>query len=68
MLKIDELITILKNTRYKLGDIEVCKLGHYGEIVEMSYLDVGIDKVISGRDKGRTVFNLDTPDIGPEPD
>lgn len=73
MLYIDGLINILKMIRELEGNIEVCKIGHFGEINEMSPYDISAD---SGTDynyaKGayvqRKVVNIDTPDIGPEPD
>lgn len=71
MLKLDELITILQQGRKKYGDIEVCKVGHYGEIHEIESFDIRFEKAREGAfgdGKGRIVVNLDTPDTGPEPD
>lgn len=73
MLYIDDLIQKLIKIRNKSGNLEVCKLGHLGEINEMSMYDitieVGIDYNEAKRSyKKRKVVNMDTPDIGPEPD
>jgi len=73
MLYIDELIDALVEIKKESGRLEVCKIGYFGEINEMSIHDVTVDTAIDfneakGSYKKRKVVNMDTPDIGPEPD
>lgn len=73
MLYIDELIQKLIEIRNKKKNIEVCKIGHYGEINEMSITDISTDvatdyNYAKGSYVNREVVNINTPDIGPEPD
>ncbi len=71
MLKIDELITVLKKARFDHGNLQVCKTGHYGEIYDMDRSDIEVREAregVFGDGKKHTVLDLDTPDIGPEPD
>lgn len=73
MLYIDDLIDKLIEIKNEKGKLEVCKIGHYGEINEMSIFDITIDTATDynnakGSYKKRKIVNIDTPDIGPEPD
>lgn len=71
MLRIDELITALKKARHQHGDLQVCKTGYYGEILDMDLSDIGVrdaQEGVFGEGKKHTVLELNTPDIGPEPD
>lgn len=73
MLYIDGLINTLKMIKELEGNLEVCKLGHLGEINEMSMYDITVDtgtdyNEAKGSYKKRKIVNIDTPDIGPEPD
>lgn len=73
MLYIDELIQKLIEIRNKKGNLEACKIGHFGEINEMSITDISTDtgtdyNYAKGSYVNREVVNIDTPDIGPEPD
>jgi len=69
---IDDAIAKLKEIREKEGNLEVCKVGHYGEINEMSTYDISIYREARegswGEGKKRPVVDLCVPDIGPEPD
>lgn len=73
MLYIDDLIQELIKIRNEKGKLEVCKIGHFGEINEMSIINISTDiatdyNEAKGRYVQREVVNIDTPDIGPEPD
>lgn len=70
VLTIDELITILEKAKERFGNLQVCKVGFYGEIHEMDCHDIEVCKAqpASGIRGARRVVNLDTPGIGPEPD
>ena len=71
MLRIDELITILRDIRYRFGNLQVCKVGHYGGIHDMYPTDIRVEEAqegVFGDGKKHTVLDIDTPDIGPEPD
>ena len=69
---IDDVIAKLKEIREKEGNLEVCKVGHYGEINEMSKYDISVYRNAGegtwGEGKKRPVVDLCVPDIGPEPD
>jgi len=69
---IDDAIAKLKEIREKEGNLEVCKVGYYGEINEMSTYDISIYREARegswGEGKKRPVVDLCVPDIGPEPD
>jgi len=69
---INDAIAKLKEIREKEGNLEVCKVGHYGEINEMSKYDIGVYRNARegtfGEGKARPVVDLCTPDIGPDPD
>lgn len=73
MLYIDNLIQKLIKIRNEEGKLEVCKIGHFGEINEMDIYNISVDTATDynkakGSYKSRKVVNIDTPDIGPEPD
>ena len=71
MLYIDDLIGKLIEIRNRLGKLEVCKIGHYGEIYAMSIDDIYVrtaSRDVFGAGKETTIVNICTPDIGPEPD
>jgi hypothetical protein len=73
MLYIDDLIQKLTEIKNEKGNLEVCKIGHFGEINEMSIYDISVDTATDyneakGSYKKRKVVNIDAPDIGPEPD
>lgn len=69
-MTIDELIKILTYIRKTEGNLEICKLGHYGEIYPMSkysfYVTTGYKKIYLHKTK--RIVNIETPYIGPEPD
>lgn len=72
MLYIDDLLQKLIEIKGKKGNLEVCKIGHFREINEMSIDDISTDTAIDlnqakGSYKRREIVNIDTPDIGPEP-
>lgn len=73
MLYIDDLIQKLIEIKNEKGKIEVCKIGHFGEINEMSTHNISVNTATDfnqakGSYKNREVVNINTPDIGPEPD
>lgn len=73
MLYIEDLIQKLIEIKNEKGKLEVCKIGHYGEINEMSIFDISTDtgtdyNYAKGSYVQRLIVNIDTPDIGPEPD
>jgi hypothetical protein len=73
MLYIDELIRKLIEIKNRKGNLEACKIGHLGEINEMSIRDISTDTATDyneakGSYKHREIVNINTPDIGPEPD
>jgi hypothetical protein len=68
MLYIDDLIQKLIKIKNEKGKLEVCKIGHYGEINEMSINDITVDTGIDyneakGYYKERKVVDIDTPHI-----
>jgi hypothetical protein len=67
---IDDAIIKLKEIREKEGNLEVCKVGHYGEINELHEISVyrNAGEGTWGEGKKRPVVDLLIPDIGPEPD
>jgi hypothetical protein len=65
---IDDLLDHLKKLREKHGNLEVCKIGHFGEINEMDLFDINVYMAYEDMKTERKVINVDTPDIGPEPD
>ena len=69
---IDDVIDRLNDIRKKEGNLEVCKVGHYGEINEMSAWDISVYREAGegtfGEGKKRPVVDLCVPDIGPDPD
>ncbi len=69
---IDDVIDRLKDIRKKEGNIEICKVGHFGEINEMTACDISIYRNARegtfGDGKERPVVDFCTPDIGPDPD
>ncbi len=71
MLSIDELIIILNDIKEEHGNINVCKVGHYGEIHHLDQSDIGAQAAaegVFGEGAEKMIVNIDTPDIGPEPD
>lgn len=69
MLSIDSVISHLQKFKAKHGNIEICKVGHFGEINEMSEWDIVTRKVhVKGKTRRKTVVDIHLPDIGPEPD
>lgn len=73
MLYIDKLINKLIEIKKVNGILEVCKIGHFGEINEMDIYNISVDIATDynhakGSYVNRKVVNVDTPDIGPEPD
>lgn len=71
MLYIDDLIQKLIKIRNGTKNLEVCKIGHYGEINEMDIDDIYVRNAsggVFGDNNERKVINIDTPDIGSEPD
>ncbi|TET59643.1 MAG: hypothetical protein E3J47_08145 [Candidatus Stahlbacteria bacterium] len=68
MLLLDDVIKNLKEIRAKHGNIEICKIGHFGEINEMDDWGISVRKVnVKGEKKRKPVVDICTPDIGPEP-
>lgn len=70
---IDDVIKKLQEIRKKEGNLEVCRIGHFGEINEMSAYDFSVwREARPGRfgDDGppRAVLDITAPDIGPDPD
>ncbi len=66
-----DVITKLEEIRKKEGNLEVCRVGHFGEINEMSLYNIcakNAHEGVMGGGKMRRVADLETPDIGPEPD
>ena len=71
MLSIDDAIEKLQEIRTKHGgNLEVCKIGHFGEINEMHKSQIYARKgeISMSNTNTKMVVNIDTPDIGPEPD
>lgn len=71
MLNINELIIALNGIKKEYGNLNVCKVGHYGEIHHLSLSD--IEPIVAaggvfGEGTRKMVVNIDTPDVGPEPD
>lgn len=71
-IHINDVLVKLMDIRAKEGNLEVCKVGHYGEINEMSIGDINIYRNAGegtfGQGKKKPVVDLCVPDIGPEPD
>lgn len=72
-IHIDEVIKKLQEIREKEGNLEVCRIGHFGEINEMSGYDFSVWRNARpgrfGEDgPARDVVDICTPDIGPDPD
>lgn len=71
MLYIDDLIQELIKIKNRRGNIEACKIGHYGEINELGLEDIYVRRASRGTfgdGEEITVVNIDAPDIGPDPD
>lgn len=70
-IHIDDVIAKLKELRKKEGNLQVCRVGNYGEIHEMSTSDISPYNArhgTFGEGKAERVIDLATPDIGPDPD
>ena len=71
-IHINDVIDRLKGIREKEGNLEVCKVGHYGEINKMTAWDINVYREAGegtfGEGKKRPVVDLCVPDIGPDPD
>jgi len=69
---IDDVIDKLNDIRKKEGNLEVCRVGHYGEINEMTAWNISVYREAGegtfGEGKKRPVVDLCVPDIGPDPD
>jgi hypothetical protein len=69
---IDDAIAKLQEIKAKEGNLECCKVGHYGEINEMSTYDIGVyrnaQESAFKEGKTRPVVDFCVPDIGPDPD
>jgi len=70
MLLIDDVIKNLQKFKAEHGNIQMCKVGHFGEINEMDDWSFSISKAHYEEDRNKEVVVVDicTPDIGPEPD
>ncbi len=75
MVHLDEVIEKLTQIRKSEGNLPVVKVGHYGKIIyEMDLIDFNTELAageledVNGKPKEIKVLNVDTPDIGPEPD
>lgn len=73
MIMLDDVIQRLTELREKHGNLQICKVGHFGEINEMDASDFNIYKnARNGRfgDEGKPqdVIDIWVPDIGPDPD
>ena len=71
MITLQSVIQKLTEIEKEEGNLEVCKVGHYGEINEMHFLDIQVRKARKGAfgdGKEKKIVNLDTPSIGPGPD
>jgi hypothetical protein len=69
MLSIDDVIRKFQKFKAEHGNIQVCKVGHYGEISEMDEFSFSVRKVHTKNGRERIpVVDVYTPDIGPEPD
>jgi len=70
MLLLDDAIKKMQEIRAEHGNIQVCKVGHFGEINEMYKSQIYARKadISMHSAKRKLVVNIDTPDIGPEPD
>ena len=71
-IHIEDVIDKLNDIRKKEGNLEVCKVGHYGEINEMSLWSISVYRDAGegtfGEGKKRPVVDFCVPDIGPDPD
>ena len=68
---IDGVIARLKEIRIQEGNLEFCRVGHYGGIFEMSLYDIyacDAREGVFGNGKKHRVVSIEVPDIGPEPD
>lgn len=75
-IHITDVITKLEKILKEEGNLEVCRVGHFGEINEMSLYSISTcnadipdyESIKMGGVKTRRVVDLETPDIGPDPD
>ena len=70
-IHIDDVIAHLKELRAKEGNLQICRVGHYGGIYDMSLHDIypyNARHGIFGDGKKERVVHLAVPDIGPDPD
>ena len=69
MLLIDDVVAHLQKIKGEHGNIEVCKVGHFGEINEMDEFDISMRRVyVKGKTERQAVVDVCIPYIGPEPD
>lgn len=70
MLLIDDVIKKMQEIRAEHGNIEVCKVGNFGEINEMDGWSITTRKAYINYNnfEQKMVVDIYTPDIGPEPD
>ncbi len=71
-MKASEAVKRIQQLINMHGDLEFCRVGHYGEIHEMTEHDICFRNEAYegtfGGGKERSVFEIYPPDIGPEPD
>jgi hypothetical protein len=71
-IHIDDVIAKLQEIKAKEGNLECCKVGHYGEINEMSAYNISVYRRayenFKRGGKAKPVVDFCVPDIGPDPD
>ena len=71
MIDIDGVIAKLLQIMEKHGNLQLCRIGHFGEINEMSDYSFGVRNGRHGTfggGKEEKVAYIEPPDIGPDPD
>lgn len=70
MIRIDDVIKYLQSIRFKYGNLQVCRVGHLGEINDMDTFDIYVRLAHDRKNINKTheVVHVDVPDIGPDPD
>lgn len=68
MLTIEDTIRVLQAILKGHGNIEVCRVGHFGEIHSMDQFNFSVCQGHTKINDIRTVLSIEPPYIGEEPD
>lgn len=70
MIRIDDVIKHFQSIRSAYGNLQVCRVGHFGEINDMDTFDIYVRTAHETKDINKTheVVHVGVPDIGPDPD